>query len=178
MCQILILYHSKYGSTQKYVDILKEELVCDVFEITSFPFGKVKDYDFIIAASGIYAGGISVIKYIRKNAKILSDKNVIIFAVGASPFHSQEFENVKKRNLKKLPFSAPIFYGRGTYNESIMNLKDRTMCRLLRKSLQKRTPESLESWMEALMETEGKSCDWTDKKYLIPLLNYINEKSY
>lgn len=108
MDQILILYHSKYGSNRKYVDMLKATLVCDVFEISSFPFCKSKDYDFIIATSGIYAGSISVIKYIRKNTKILSDKNVIIFAVGASPFHPREFENVKKRNFKKLLFCSYI----------------------------------------------------------------------
>ena len=60
---------------KKYADMLKEELACDVFEIGNFPFHQAEHYDFIIAAGGIYAGGISVMKDIRRNQRFLSDKN-------------------------------------------------------------------------------------------------------
>lgn len=28
---------------------------------------------------------------------------------------------------------------------------------------------------QALMEARGQSCDWTDRKYLTPLLEYLNK---
>lgn len=177
MSRILVLYRSKYGSTKKYADMLKEELACDVFEIGNFPFHQAEHYDFIIAAGGIYAGGISVMKDIRRNQRFLSDKNVVIFAVGASPFYPKTFEELKKQNLKDLSFSVTMFYGRGAYDESVMNFKDRTLCRMLKKSLQKSKPETLEPWMEAFLEADGKSCDWTDRAYLEPLFDYLNVRS-
>lgn len=137
MSRILVLYRSKYGSTKKYADMLKEELACDVFEIGNFPFHQAEHYDFIIAAGGIYAGGISVMKDIRRNQRFLSDKNVVIFAVGASPFYPKTFEELKKQNLKDLSFSVTMFYGRGAYDESVMSFKDRTLCRMLKNRFRK-----------------------------------------
>ena len=66
-----------------------------------------------------------------------------------------------------------MFYGRGTYDESRMDFKDRTLCRMLKKSLSKKDPSTFEPWMKALFEVDGKAGDWIDEKYLDPLVEYI-----
>ena len=50
------------------------------------------------------------------------------------------------------------------------------MCRLLRKTVEKKDPDTLEPWEKALMEASGKACDWTDRRYLEPLLGFLREK--
>lgn len=173
MNNILILYKSKYGATFKYAEMLREALACDVFQIENFNFSTVDTYHFILLAGGIYARGISCIKYIRKNIKLLEKKPMAILAVGASPFDPKSFEDLKNINLKNLPSDIPIFYARGAYDEQHMSFKDRTLCKLLRKSLAKKDPSSFEPWMTALLEADGRSSDWTDYKYIEPLLEYI-----
>jgi menaquinone-dependent protoporphyrinogen IX oxidase len=175
MCKILVLYKSKYGASKKYAKMLKEEFSCDVFEIGSYNFSGIKKYDLIVAIGGMYAGGVSVMKYIRKNIRLLEDRNIIIFAVGASPFHEKEFEAVKEHNLKNLPFEIPMFYGRGAYDETVMDFKDRTLCRMLKKSLSKKDPNTLEPWMKAFFEADGGSYDWTERSYLEPLIGYVKK---
>ena len=32
------------------------------------------------------------------------------------------------------------------------------------------------TWMKALMCAAGQDCDWTDKKYLIPLMEFLGKK--
>lgn len=175
MNHTLILYKSKYGSTKKYVEWIKEEVFCDVFEIESYHKKDFNSYDLVILAGGIYAGGISGIKFLKKNLTALSQKKIAVFAVGASSFDEKQFEQVKNQNLKGISNTIPIFYGRGAYDEDKMGFKDRTLCRMLKKALSKKDPATFEPWMKELFESEGQSFVWTDKKYLLPLLEFIKE---
>lgn len=171
--KVLVLYRSKYGSTKKYVDLLRQEISCDCCEIGSGQIDGIDRYDLIVVAGGIYAGGISGMKFLQRNLQVFSGKKLAVFAVGASPYDEAAFETVKQHNLRQIPIPIPMFYGRGAYDEERMDFKDRALCRLLRKSLKKRDPGTFEPWMEAFFEADGKSCDWTDPVYLRPLLAYI-----
>ena len=57
-----------------------------------------------------------------------------------------------------------------------MTLPDRTMCRMLQKTVAKKDPSEYEPWMSALMCAAGETCDWTDRKYLEPLLLYLRQE--
>lgn len=173
--KILVLYKSKYGATARYAAMIKEALPCDVFEIEKYNFADAGQYEIIVAAGGVYASGVSCMKYIRRNLQTLADSKIAIFAVGASPFNEKAFQALREYNLKNVPFEIPMFYGRGAYDEERYGFIDRTLCRLLRKSLRKKDPAALEPWMEAFFEADGKSCDWTDRSYLEPLLKYIED---
>ena len=59
-----------------------------------------------------------------------------------------------------------------------MNLIDRTLCKMLHKAIAKKDPDSCEPWMKALLSATGKNCDWTDPKYLSPLIGYIKSECY
>ena len=62
----------------------------------------------------------------------------------------------------------------GFMDESLMSFKDRTLCKLLQKAVSKQSPDTYEPWHKALMCAVGQKCDWTDKKYLNPLIEWIN----
>lgn len=55
-----------------------------------------------------------------------------------------------------------------------MSFKDKTLCKLLQKAVSKQSPDTYEPWQKALMCAVGQKCDWTDKKYLNPLIEWIN----
>lgn len=175
MKKTLVLYQSKYGATKRYAEMLRQELSCDIFPLADFQLDTAENYGTIVFAGGIYASGISCMKFIHKNLPVLSGKRLAVFAVGASPFDEKAFAAVQQHNLKNLPFAIPMFYGRGAYDESIMTRKDRALCRLLKKALRKKDPANFEPWMEAFLEADGKHCDWTDTSYLRPLLAYLQK---
>ncbi|MBA4699797.1 MAG: flavodoxin [Ruminococcus sp.] len=177
MNNILVLYKSKYGSTKKYADMMKEELLCDIFDIDNYNLGNLSKYNLIVIAGGIYAGGISGVKFLKKNFKKFEGKKIVIFAVGASPFDEKALEQIKQHSLKDLPVGIPFFYGRGAYDESSMDFKDRTLCRMLKKALSKKAPSTLDLWAAEFLAAEGKICDWIDKAYLIPFFQYIREQT-
>ena len=173
----LILYKSKYGATKKYVDMLSEELDCDIVESENYSKAVFEQYSWIVFAGGIYASGISGLDVLRKNYQQMKSQ-VAIFCVGASPFDEKAFEEIKNHNLKGDLSNIPVFYGRGMWNESKMSLIDRTLCKMLHKAIAKKDPDSCEPWMKALLSATGQNCDWTDRKYLIPLIGYIKSECY
>ena len=173
MNPILILYRSKYGATKRYAELLKEEIDCNVFDVKDFRKSDLKNYDRIIFAGAIYASGISGLNFLRQNYKDLRDKKNAVFCVGASPFDEKALLEIKEHNLKGELKNIPLFYGRGAWDEENMTFKDRTLCKMLQKMVSKQDPESCEPWMKALLSAAGQKCDWTDRKYLIPLIEYI-----
>lgn len=176
MNKILVLYKSKYGSSARYANWLKEKLNCDISSVDAFN-SSLDQYDCIIFVGGIYAGSLPSLKYLKKHNNVLADKKVFLFAVGAGPYDEGAIKQLREQIFTKLSFHAELFYGRGAYEEKKMNFIDRTMCRTLRKSLVKKDPSEYEPWMQALIQATDEGYDWTDSKYLLPLLTAINNLS-
>ncbi|HJA66834.1 flavodoxin [Lachnoclostridium sp. An169] len=185
MSRVLVIYKSKYGTTKKYAEMLKgelesssagKEIICDITEAEKFDRTVLGAYDTVIFAGAVYAGGISGISMLKKNRDRLKGKRTAVFCVGVSPYDEKALEEVKKRNLDSELRDVPMFYGRGTWDESRMTFRDRIMCRMLQKMVAKQSPEKCEPWMKELLSAVGKKCDWTDRKYLQPLCVYIRQE--
>ncbi len=174
MSKGIIIYQSKYGATKKYADWLKERTGFETVETKKAGKEMLKGRETVILCGGIYASGIAGISFLRKNRQSLQGKQTAIFCVGASPYDEKALEEIKAHNLKEDLKDIPVFYGRGAWNESAMTFPDRTMCRMLQKSVAKKDPSTYEPWMKALMCAVGEECDWTDPEYLEPLLKYLN----
>lgn len=173
MEKCIIIYKSKYGATKKYVDWLIEETKFNFLEISNANIKYIEKYNTVILCGGIYATGIAGLTFFRKNYNVLKHKKLAIFCVGASPFEEKTFNKLKTYNLKEDLKDINMFYGRGIWDEEKMTFKDRTLCKLLQKAISKKDPNTYEPWMKALMSSVGEKCDWTDRKYLEPLLNFI-----
>lgn len=173
MPNLLILYKSKYGATKKYAALLHEELPSQIMDIRQFTPSSLEGFGQIVLAGGIYAGGIAGLSLFKKHLPKFQGKRLAIFCVGASPYEESAIQELKKRHLKGSLSDVPLFYGRGAWNPDKMTFKDRTLCRLLAKSLTNTSPENLEPWMKALLEASGKTCDWVDPSYLAPLVAYL-----
>ena len=171
----IIIYKSKYGTTKKYAEWLAKETQYDIVDITKTNIKLISNYSNIILFGAIYASGINGLSFLKKNFNFLKDKNIAIFCVGASPYDEKMFNEIKSHNLKDLLENIPVFYGRGAWDENKMKYIDRTLCKMLQKVVSKKAPSTYEQWETALVEAVGKTCDWTDKEYLQPLINMVKE---
>lgn len=169
----IIIYQSKYGATKKYAEWLQEMTGFDRIETPKASGDMLTGYETVILCGGIYASGIAGLSFLRKNVSRLEHKKTAILCVGASPYDEDAFHEIKAHNLKEDLKEIPLFYARGAWNEKNMTWKDRTLCSLLKKAVAKKDPSTYEPWMKALMCAVGQTCDWTDKKYLMPLLDYL-----
>ena len=95
----IIIYKSKYGSTRKYAEWLKEATGFEMAEADKIKIGEALKYDTIIFGGGIYAGGIAGISFLKKNIGMLKGKKIVAFCCGASPFDADFMKALKERNL-------------------------------------------------------------------------------
>lgn len=171
----IILYQSKYGATKKYAEWLQEATQFDCIETKKADIKKVQEYDVIILGGGIYASGIAGISFLKKNMQLLKDKKILVFCVGASPYNEEALAEICNHNFKDELKDIPCFYCRGAWNEDAMSFTDRNLCKLLQKAVAKQDPATYEPWQKALMSAVGQNCDWTDRKYIEPILKYVEE---
>lgn len=173
MSKGIILYQSKYGATKKYAEWLTQETGYACIETKAAKVANLQNYDVIILGGGVYASGIAGLQFLKKNIKQLANKKIAVFAVGASPYDEKAIAQIRELHFKNELNNIPMFYCRGAWNEEKMRFADRTLCKLLQKTVAKQNPEEYEPWQKALMCAVGQKCDWTEKSYLEPLLEYI-----
>lgn len=169
----VILYQSKYGSAKKYADWISKATGFSVVETKKAKIENIKAYDVIILGGGIYASGIAGLSFLRNNISVLKDKKIIVFCNGASPYEEASFQEIVNHNMKGELMDIPCFYCRGAWNMPRMSFMDRNMCKLLQKFVAKKNPDELEVWEKALMSAGDGICDWTDEKYIEPILNSL-----
>lgn len=169
----IILYQSKYGATKKYANWLQEETDYDCVETKSVNLNRLSEYDTIILGGGVYASGIAGLSFLKKNIGRLSDKKIVVFCVGASPYDEDAITQIRTLHFKDELSNVPLYYCRGAWDEDAMTFRDRTLCKMLQKAVAKKDPSTYEPWEKALMCSVGKKCDWTDKKYLQPLISSL-----
>lgn len=171
----IIIYQSKYGATKRYAGWLRQMTDYDCVETPKAVLNKVMRYDTVILCGGIYASGIAGISFLKKNIGRLKDKKIAVFCVGAAPYDERAFEGIREHNLTGDLRGIPLYYGRGAWDVRKMRFIDRTLCTFLQKSVARKDPGTYEPWMEGLMSAAGQAGDWTDQKYLTPVLEFLKE---
>ena len=169
----VILYQSKYGAAKRYADWLSEETGFPCIETRKADINEISAYDTIILGGGIYASGIAGLSFLKKNISKLTGKKIIVFCCGASPYDENALQQIREHNLKGDLSAIPLFYCRGAWDMDAMSFKDRTLCRLLQKAVAKKDPADHEIWEKALTAAGDHKCDWTDKKYMKPILECV-----
>ena len=87
---------------------------------------------------------------------------------------SEKLDEVTAKIFTDKLAGIPCFYCRGAFDMKNMTFKDRTLCRMLRKMLAGKDPSTCEVWEEAIMSvSEDEAGDWTDPKYLEPILSAL-----
>ncbi len=170
----IILYQSKYGATKKYADRLSEETGFPCVETKKARIDEVSKYDVIVLGGGIYASGIAGLSFLKKHIDALNGKKIIVFCDGASPYEEKAFGEVVSRNMTGRLEGIPCFYCRGAWDMDGMNAVDRGLCKMLLKAVTKKDPADCAVWEKALLEAGDNKCDWTDEKYLEPIIKAIN----
>ncbi|MBE5880566.1 MAG: flavodoxin [Lachnospiraceae bacterium] len=175
MSRGIILYQSKYGSTAKYAQWLVEETGFDCIETKRAKVSELMKYDVILLGGGVYASGIAGFGFLKKHYAALAGKNIAVFAVGASPYDEKAIQQSRELHFKDALADVPLFYCRGAWDEAKMTFWDRKLCTMLQKAVAKQNPNEYEPWQKALMSAVGQSCDWTDRRYLEPLLKHLRK---
>lgn len=173
MNRVLIIYKSNTGFTKKYVDWIQEDLVCDSLSSDEVTLNDIKNHDIIAFGGGMHANKINGIKFLTTYEDILKNKILIIFATGATPLEAKlEIEGFKKNNMPQNR-NVPFFYFRSGMNYGEMKTSDKIIMNLYKAVLKIKPKKSINEM--GTKETIINSCDYTDKKYIKPFIEYIHK---
>ena len=171
----LILFQSRYGAARRYAVWLAEASGFPLYEAGHVEKSLLRQAECVILVGGVYASGVGGIRQLRKNREALTGKRVAVLAVGASPYDPAAAAAVRQHNLTGGLEEAAFFYARGAWDMAKMSFADRTLCSMLQKAVKKKAPSSLEPWERALAEAGDGPADWTDKRYLEPLITWLKQ---
>lgn len=173
MNDILVAYTSKHGGTTSYIDLLAQELAFDVTRLENLTRNMKLDYRVILLASGVYAGKVAAAEWLLRHGSLLDGKRVLILAVGASERSDELEEQLAASNLGDDPHCEHLFYARGAFDERRLSLPEKLLCRALRASIKGKDPEKLDPSMRALAQIGTQPMDWTDRRYIEPLIEAL-----
>ena len=170
--QLLIVYKSKYGASKTYTEWTARHFGTLALSAPDVTPQHLTLAHTVVLFGGLYADTPAFVPFAKKHQKVLADKQVFLFAVGATPYEPGVLNAIQTR-LKGTLSSCPLFYGRGALDMDAMSSWDRFLCRLLQKSVAKKDPATLESRERALLEAGSSRCSWLKESYLHPLYEKI-----
>lgn len=172
----LILYTSKYGSTERYAQWLSQDTGFALARTSDADINTVLQYDTIVLGGCVHASSIGGISFLKRHIDSLRGKRILVFCCAASPYEESTFRVLVEHNLAGKLQGIPCFFCRGAFDMKLMSFGDRTLCRMLRKAVAKKDPRDLEPWESALISVgEDEAADWTDRSYLEPILQELTK---
>lgn len=171
----IVLYKSKYGSSEQYASWIADSLSCLAKRVKDINKDELKAYDVIIYAGGLYAGAVNGFGAIKKQLHNLQDKKIILCMVGATPPEATEkYLEVFNRNVpEEYRNTIKWFALRGNQLFSKMSFMHRIMMKVPKK-MAERIPEGERTEEDIhFIERFGKDSVFVDMKYGKTVTDYV-----
>lgn len=166
----IVIYASKYGTTEKYARWIGEALDAPVCEASGVKPGSLLDYDLVIYGGGLYAGGIIGAKLVTNNPC----KALVVFTVGLATPETTDYSDILARNFTREQLSViKLFHFQGGIDYGRLGVVHKAMMAFMKNKIMKIPPAERSSDDHQLLETYGGKVDFTDKAAIEPLVAYV-----
>lgn len=171
----IVVYTSKYGSTEKYAHWIAETLGCNAKKLSKLSSGDLSTFDTIIYGGGLYAGGIAGFKKFLAKLGSTDNKKLALYMVGLTdPGMQDAYTEVADKNIPPLWKNRfKIFAFRGDQLFSRMSILHKLMMRVPKSMAEKKPPEQRTESDLQFIEYFGKDVVLSNKSFIQPLVDYI-----
>lgn len=170
----VVIYNSQTGFTKRYAEWIAEESGADCFELSEAKKKRMDNYDAIVFGGWACAGGISKLSWFKGNMHKWNDKKLIAFCVGGSPLENPEIEPALRKNFNEEEWEkVNVFYCPGGFNYEKMSAPSKLMMKMFIKTLKAKKDKTEEE--EVMIKMIASSYDISDKKYIEPILECLND---
>lgn len=171
----IVIYNSQTGFTKRYAEWIAEENGADCFELGEAKKKNMDDYDTVIYGGWACAGNIKMLSWFKKQMHKWNNKKLIVYCVGASPLENPDLETTLRRNFNEEEWErVHVFYCPGGLNYEKMSFPSKLMMKMLLKVLKAKKDKTEED--EAMIKMISSSYDISNKKYIAPILECLNNK--
>jgi menaquinone-dependent protoporphyrinogen IX oxidase len=168
----LVIYKSKSGYTKKYAEWISHQLKSEIVEASKVTVETLSAYDTLIYGGGLYAVGINGVKLITKNLERFKNKQIVIFATGASTPAEKVTNDILKANftpgqLKQIRF----FYLQGGFDYSKLTPFYKVVMSMMKWSLKKK--KNLAPDDQGMLDAFDHPIDFTAEKNINELVSHV-----
>jgi menaquinone-dependent protoporphyrinogen IX oxidase len=167
-----VIYWSKSGYVKNYAFWLSDALKADLFNGMDIDYDELEHYDTLIFGGGLYAVGINGVKSMKEAMKKYSDKEIIVFACGASPPRESVKKEVLEKNFSdKERYRMRFYYFRGGFDYDRLSFIDSILMRLMKFNLKRKkdlTPDE-----KGMLAAYDHPVDFTKKENLSGIVDYV-----
>lgn len=162
----LVVYQSKYGSTQQYAQWIHEESGGDLVDMEKEDLRDLSEYDIVIMGSPVRIGRIVIAPFIENRWSILKEKAVILFTASATPPRHPKIRDIYDQSLPgEIRSAIDYFPLHGRISPERLTLWDRILIAVGKVMEQD----------ETLKKDMGKAFDGVRRESLSPLLARLAE---
>ncbi len=165
----IVVYESKYGSTERYAKWIAKELNCKISKLSETNIDELTNYQNIIYGGWIHAGKLEGFNKFQENAYKLKNKNLLVFSVGLAKTEDPSYKNFKDKNFKDFT-NLQHFYLRGAFNFDKLNLIDKIMMRIFKLMIKIKKAETEN---KDILTAYDKPVDYTNKENIKPIVNAV-----
>ena len=172
----IVIYKTKYGSTETYAKWIAEELGCQAVDARQVKPEDLLGYDTIIYGGGLYAEVINGLTLITKNIEKLSDKKIIVYTTGITPLDCRDYYDklVLQKNFKNgVPENVSVYNFLGKMVLDELSVVHRTALKTLKKIMSgKENPTAMEKLLVELCDADG---DFSNRDDIFELVQYAKK---
>lgn len=159
-----VIYQSSTGFTKQYAQWIASDLNCEAVDMKKMSVNDMKQCDCIICGGWVMGNKIMGLDKIMK----LNPKQLVVFAVGSMPDSERIRNAIREQNQLG---DTPFFYMEGGFHFDKLNLITRTMLKMMKKSISKKTDKTEQDiYMEKFL---GTSFDHSDVRHIAGLVAYV-----
>lgn len=173
---VLIVYRSVTGFTERYARQLAEEIGCEAIALKDVLPERLRGVHTLVYGGRLHAGAVDGLNRARQLVKEASIPAFVVFATGASPSTAEAvIEETWKRNFSAEELSSiPHFYMPGGLKLEKLPFGDRMMIRVFSWMLKRKKDKTeFEIGFESAVRA---SFDITSKTNIDPLVALLKEK--
>jgi menaquinone-dependent protoporphyrinogen IX oxidase len=167
----VIVYRSISGFTKKYAEWIAQELQADLFDQKTFNPKKLADYAVVVFGGSLHTVGINGSNLIKDNLPLLQSKQLVVFAVGASPPHEGIVEEIVTRNFPNPPLNFKLFYLRGGFNYGKLDRQNKLLMSLMKAKLKTKKEKTTDE--EGMLAAYDAPLDCTKKENVAEIVAYV-----
>lgn len=169
----IVIFNSQTGFTKRYANWISEALGCECMELGDAKNTNFDNYDTIIFGGWACAGRVSKLKWLKNNMKKWVGKNLAVYCVGGSPIENPDIEKEMNNWLtEEERTKVKIFYCPGGFAYDKMPTPSKLMMKLFIRTLKNKKDKTEEE--KIMIEMISKSYDISDRKYIEPIVEWVN----
>jgi menaquinone-dependent protoporphyrinogen IX oxidase len=173
----IVVYTSKYGSTEQYATWIAEELGCKAEKLQNVTQEQLSNYDTIIYGGWIFASSVSGFKKFLALMNPVEQKRLVLFTVGFTSTEEKAFYDEAANKAMPLQWKErfSVFHLRGNQMYTKMSGVHKLIMKM-QKSLIAKKPQSERSADDQfLIDHFGEDIIFVDKKNVAPIVNAVKQ---